>query len=99
MPALFALFGPLILPSFCITRILFIDMTRMTRMTRTARLQYKVKETNMITALQALFDISLAVAGAALTVAVFTTLVRLAAVVRQRAAVLLQRPQGSVRMQ
>jgi hypothetical protein len=53
----------------------------------------------MITSLQALVDISLAVAGAALTVAVFATLVQLAGVVRQRAPVLLHRPHDSVRMQ
>jgi hypothetical protein len=53
----------------------------------------------MITTLQALFDISLAIAGAALTVAVFAFLVGLAVLVRRRATVLLQRPQGSVRMQ
>ena len=53
----------------------------------------------MITSLQALFDISLAIASAALTVAVFATLVQLAGVVRQRATVLLQRSHDSVRMQ
>jgi len=53
----------------------------------------------MITWFEALFDISLAVASAALTVAVFAILVELVAMVRQRAMVLLQRPQDSVRMQ
>ncbi|QIE26505.1 hypothetical protein SBC1_42190 (plasmid) [Caballeronia sp. SBC1] len=53
----------------------------------------------MIATLQTLFDISLAIASAALTVAVFTTLVQLGAVVHRRATLLLQRPQSSVRMQ
>ncbi|CAN7627994.1 hypothetical protein [Caballeronia sp. 15715] len=53
----------------------------------------------MITSLQALLDISLAIASGALTVAVFATLVQLGGVVRQRAAVLLNRPDDSVRMQ
>jgi len=53
----------------------------------------------MITTLEALFDISLAIASAALTVAVFATLIQLVTMVRRRATVLLQRPQGSVRMQ
>ena len=63
------------------------------------RLQHRMKETLMITSFEALFDISLAVASAALTVAVFAILVELVAMVRQRAMVLLQRPQDSVRMQ
>jgi hypothetical protein len=53
----------------------------------------------MIVTLEALFDVSLAIASAALTVAVFATLIELAAMVRRRATTLLQRPQASVRMQ
>jgi hypothetical protein len=53
----------------------------------------------MIATLQALFDISLAIASAALTVAVFASLSQLALVVHRRATVLLQRPHASVRMQ
>jgi hypothetical protein len=53
----------------------------------------------MIATLQALLDISLAIASAALTVGVFTVLVELALVVRRRATALLQRPHASVRMQ
>ena len=53
----------------------------------------------MIATLQALFDISLAIASAALTVAVFAIMIALAAQVRRRATVLLQRPRASVRMQ
>lgn len=53
----------------------------------------------MIATLEALFDISLAIASAALTVAVFAFLVQLAVVVRRHATVLLHRPHASVRMQ
>jgi hypothetical protein len=53
----------------------------------------------MIATLEALFDISLAIASAALTVAVFATLIELVTVIRRRATFLSQRPQGSVRMQ
>jgi hypothetical protein len=82
----------LIFPSFCIIRILFIDTAHHAPTAQD-------KEPVMITSLQALLDISLAIASAALTVAVFATLVQLAGVVRQRATVLLQRSHDSARMQ
>jgi len=53
----------------------------------------------MIATLQALLDISLAIASAALTVGVFAFLIELAVAVRRRATVLLQRRHALVRMQ
>jgi hypothetical protein len=84
---------PLIFRSLCIGRILFIGKVR------TKRLHHKIKEFVMIHALDALFDISLALASGALTLAAFSILIRLAAVVRRRVTAVLQRQHDSMRMQ